>query len=262
MLSLCTLFSGSSGNCVLISDGHTNLLVDCGVSGKRITAALEQLGVDPRSLDAVLVTHEHSDHTNSVGIMHRRFGIDIYANELTWRAVELVAGRYDERALHLFTGRFCIGDIEVQPFAIPHDAAQPVGYSFYAENKKITIATDIGHVSEELYDQIAGSDIALIEANHDVEMLKMGPYPYPLKRRILSDRGHLSNESAGELCARLAKGGTRKLLLGHLSQQNNLPEIAYQTVKNHLEQARAELGGDVSLEVAPRYTSSALCVAG
>lgn len=249
MLELCTLFSSSSGNCVYVSDGETRLLVDCGVSGKRIESGLKGIGVKPEEIHGVLLTHEHSDHITSVGILHRRYGWNIYANNLTWKAAESVVGKIDSSCLHFFCNPFQIGGIEVSPFSIPHDAADPVGYRFSKGDSCVTVATDLGIITPEVEENLKGSDVVLLEANHDEEMLKMGPYPYSLKRRILHHLGHLSNENAGKLCVRLAKSGTKEILLGHLSKQNNIPELAYQTVVSYLQE-HAMLG-QVKIEVAP-----------
>lgn len=254
MLELCTLFSGSSGNCVYVSDGETRLLVDCGVSGKRIESGLRRIGVEPGAVNGVLLTHEHSDHIASVGILHRRYGWNIYANRLTWQAAEPAVGRCDPSCLHFFCGDFQIGQVDIAPFAIPHDAASPVGYRFCRGGACVTVATDLGVITPEVEQQLMGSDVVLLEANHDEEMLRAGPYPYPLKRRILSNTGHLSNENAGRLCARLAREGTREFLLGHLSAHNNLPELAYQTVASVLQEHR--LLEQVRIQIAPRDSVS------
>lgn len=250
MLKLRPLFSGSTGNCTLIEGGQTRLLVDCGISGKRIEQALAAIDVDPTSITALLLTHEHSDHIQSVGVLHRRYGFPVYINRATWQAVQPTIGRYQEDAISLFDASFCVQDVEVQPFSIPHDAADPVGYTFFYQGQKGSIATDIGVASEELIAQLAGSETVLLEANHDVEMLKAGPYPYSLKQRILSNRGHLSNDSAAQICCRLVKANTRHIILGHLSRYNNLPALAYQTVCTELQSIGAQVGSDLTLTVA------------
>lgn len=260
MLELCTLFSGSSGNCVYVSDGKTRLLVDCGVSGKKIETGLQEIGVNPREIDGVLMTHEHSDHIASVGILHRRYHWDIYANSLTWEAAESVVGKVDPSCLHFFCNSFQVGEICVTPFSIPHDAADPVGYCFQKGTSRVTVATDLGIITPELQCCLMGSDVILLEANHDEEMLKMGPYPYSLKRRILGNSGHLSNENAGNLCACLAKSGTKEILLGHLSIHNNIPELAYQTVLSVLQEHG--LPEEVTVRVAPREGASFRYVVG
>lgn len=251
MLRLCPLYSGSSGNCIFVENGQTRLLVDCGVSGKKIEQALLAHGIAPDSINAVLVTHEHSDHIKSVGIIHRKTGAEIYANLGTFEAFEGSIGKYDESAVHIFEGTFSVGDIEVKPFSVPHDAADPVGYVFSDGVRKASVCTDIGHVTEEISKKVFGSDVVLLEANHDVEMLKAGPYPYSLKERILSNRGHLSNENAGVMCKKLIEHGTKDIILGHLSMQNNNPDLAYLTVKSVLEEGGITLA-DCRLSVAPR----------
>lgn len=251
MLRLCSLYSGSSGNCIFVEDGQTRLLVDCGVSGKKIEQALSSHGIDLKSINAALVTHEHSDHVQSVGIIHRKSGADIYANEGTFCAFEGSIGRYNEASVKIFDGKFNIGDIEITPFSIPHDAADPVGYTFSDGIKKLSVCTDIGYVTDEISKNVMGSDVVLLEANHDVEMLKSGPYPYPLKKRILSDKGHLSNENAGVLCRELIEHGSKDIILGHLSMHNNHPDLAYVTVKSVLEEGGIKVS-DCRLSVASR----------
>lgn len=260
MLELCTLFSGSDGNCAYISDGETRLLVDCGVSGKKIENGLKQIGVRPDQINGVLVTHEHNDHIASVGILHRRFGWKLYANEGTWRAAESAVGAVDDSCLYLFDQPFQIGQIRIVPFSVPHDAADPVGFRFFQQNSSVTVATDLGIVTPEVEQNLLGSDVVLLESNHDEEMLKMGPYPYSLKRRILGDSGHLSNENAGKLCVRLAEHGTKKFLLGHLSHRNNIPELAYQTVVSVFRECAVP--GQVDIRVAPRDRNSVRYTAG
>lgn len=254
MVGFCSLYSGSSGNAIFVAGESGKILIDCGVSGKRIAASLTHIGIDPSEIDAILVTHEHRDHICGVGVMSRRYNIPIYANENTWIGMENIIGKISADNQKVFdTGRdFYIKDICVRPFAIPHDAAEPVGYNFYINNKKVTLATDIGHINKELLTCLEGSEMILIESNHDVEMLKAGSYPYPLKQRILSDKGHLSNETAGKLAAYLASVGTTKVLLGHLSKENNFPQLAYQTVYNALEEKNIKVGKDLLLDVVDR----------
>lgn len=232
---MCSLYSGSSGNCIYVESGSTSLLVDCGVSGKKIETALNTIGVDVKKINAILLTHEHSDHVCSAGIMHRKTGAPIFANESTLSAVECDLGKVSDGGICTFDGNFVVGDIEITPFAIPHDAASPVGYSFSDGLKKASIATDIGHMTEHVLDNITGSNIVLLEANHDVDMLLSGPYPYELKKRILSDIGHLSNENAGLTCVKLLNNGTTDIILGHLSAHNNHPDLCYVTVRSVLE---------------------------
>lgn len=261
MIKFCSLFSGSSGNSLYIEANGTKILIDAGLSGKRIIHALNSIGEQPSEISAVLVTHEHSDHIRGVGILSRKFNIPVYANEKTWNAMGTQIGPINADNMRCFTTgkEFEIGNLCIKPFPIPHDASEPVGFNFFAENKKVTTATDIGHITKEVLESLIESDLVLLESNHDIEMLKVGPYPWPLKRRILGDRGHLSNEMAGKVAVHMAKRGTRKFLLGHLSKENNFPELAYQTVYNALSEQKIKVGSDVTLEVAMRdYTGSVI----
>jgi len=254
MIKFCSLYSGSSGNSLFISSGNTRLLVEAGLSGKKIIEALCSIGEKPSEINAILVSHEHIDHIKGAGILSRRFNLPIYASEGTWRAMERMIGPVLESNKVIFSSYrpFQIGDITVTPFPIPHDANEPVGYSFYASGKKVTIATDIGHISMDLLNNFTDSDLLLLESNHDVEMLKIGPYPWPLKKRIASEHGHLSNDAAGEVVAYLAQKGTKNFILGHLSKENNFPELAYQTVCNVLYEKCLQAGADIAVDVALR----------
>lgn len=254
MIRFCSLFSGSSGNCIYIESKHARILIDAGLSGKRIIEALCSIGVNPSELSAILVSHEHSDHTRGVGILSRKFNVPIYANEGTWRGMEHEVGpvRAENRQEFLTGTEFVLKDVAVRPFRIPHDANDPVGFNFFIDNKKITTATDIGHMNMELLNCLLMSDAILLESNHDVEMLRIGPYPWSLKKRILGDHGHLSNEMAGKVVAYMAEKGTKKFLLGHLSKENNFPELAYQTVSNALLEKKIDAANDIHLEVALR----------
>lgn len=259
MFSFCSLVSGSSGNCLLVQNDSTKILIDCGVSGKNAAALLAQTGVDIGEIDAVLVTHEHMDHVSGVGVLSRRHRIPVYANEKTWRAMPSSVGQVPHECVKVIREpQFAVGTLEISSFSTPHDAASPCGYAICSDNKKITVATDTGHIDRQLSSQFKDSDFAFIEANHDVHMLLNGTYPEQLKRRILSDFGHLSNQGAGELAAVLVQNGTRKIMLGHLSNQNNIPHLALQTVSETLQQLGIQPGQDVSLGVAERYLPSPL----
>lgn len=254
MIKFCSLFSGSSGNAIFLGTDKTKILIDAGVSGKRIMEALVSIGENPSELSAVLVSHEHSDHIKGAGIISRRLDIPIYANEGTWKAMEGQIGPVSLKNKRYFnTGiEFEINEICIKPFPMPHDASEPVGFSFFTENKKVTVSTDIGHISEELLDCMEMSDLILLESNHDLEMLRVGRYPWWLKKRIMGENGHLSNEVAGKTVAYLADRGTRRFLLGHLSKENNFPELAYQTVLNALDEKQIRVGTDVTLDVVLR----------
>jgi len=254
MVRFCSLFSGSSGNCIFVSDEKTRILIDVGLSGVRIIEALNSIGESPSDISAILITHEHSDHTKGVGILSRKFNIPIYANNGTWGGMRRELGKLNPDNIKVFDTNieFMVGDIGVKPFTIPHDAAEPVGYSFHIGNKKVTSATDIGHMNNTLLGELKNSDLLLLESNHDIEMLKVGPYPYYLKQRILSNHGHLCNEMAGKVVSYLAEQGTKRFVLGHLSKENNFPELAYQTSLNALVEKGIEVGREVTLEVASR----------
>ena len=254
MIRVCPLFSGSSGNAVFVSNQKTKLLVDAGLSGKRIEAALAQIEVSAKELSAILVTHEHTDHIQGVGVMARRYHLPVYATEKTWQAMGRAIGALEESQMQVVhpSRPLAIRDFEVVATSIPHDAADPVAYTLFAEGKKVSVATDIGYVEEALIEQLSGSHLVVMEANHDVEMLRDGNYPYPLKQRILSDRGHLSNEAAGELAVRLVQSGTAHIVLGHLSLENNLPERAFDTVYRALANGGVVPGLEMTLEVAKR----------
>jgi len=251
----CPLFSGSSGNSLFCQYGNTRLLIDAGKPGRQIEEALRSIGVDPATLSGVLITHEHSDHIHGAGIISRKYQLPLYATPGTWCAMESKIGKIGPGLRReIQAGRdFYLGDIGVVPFAIPHDAADPVGYRLFGGNLSISTATDLGHFSRFVYDQIAGSDLILLESNHDPDMLRANPhYNAQLKARILGDHGHLSNESCAEALLRLIAAGTGTVLLGHLSGENNTPELARQVSSKTLLREGIEPGRDVQLSVAMR----------
>lgn len=253
-MKLCSLSSGSKGNAILVYTQQTKVLVDCGISGKALEACLKKIGLSPAELNAIVVTHEHSDHTKGVGVAMRRFDLPVYANSGTWAAMVDDLGKLNEENIKIFKGTegFEIGDIGIQPFEIPHDAAQPVGYRFESGGGSAAVATDIGALNEGLFRAIRGCRTVLLEANHDVNLLEIGSYPFPLKRRIRGALGHLSNDEAGLAAVWLTKLGTEQILLGHLSEENNYPGLALQTVQNALAEQDIRIGRDVLLDVATR----------
>lgn len=254
MSKFCTLFSGSSGNCTFISDGKTNLLVDAGVSASRICAALAEIGYTPYDIDGILLTHEHRDHVAGVSILSRNYSIPVYANVGTMEKTLAITGWIFDDYIHTFKSneKFAVGDIEVFSFSIPHDTIDPVGYTFRFDGKYYSVATDIGHVTESILKHLCKSEAVLIESNHDVQMLKDGPYPYYLKQRILGERGHLSNENAAHLAAQLVKWGTKRIALGHLSEKNNTPERVFDVTAECFTCNDIKIGTDVILSVAPK----------
>lgn len=258
MIEIYSLLSGSSANSTLITDGKTHILIDCGTSGKRIFDALKRIDVTPEMIDAILVSHEHTDHTKGVGVLARKLKIPVYATKGTHRFLN--AGAIDEKQIKTVTTdiTFGIGDIEITPFRIPHDAAEPCAYTFVKEGEKSTVVTDIGHVNNYMMNYMCGSKNIILESNHDIDMLRFGEYPYPLKQRILSDVGHLSNALAAQTALELVKSGTEHILLGHLSDKNNIPEVAQMETYNLLRDNGIEIDRDVTLQVASRYDITAI----
>ena len=240
-MRIVTFASGSTGNCSLITEGRTNILIDAGISMRRTLAALETLGLTPRDLCGVLITHEHSDHISGLPMLVKHYGVKVFAPKAL---CGVLAGMKPQITNNLNCmpedDKAELGGIAVSCFRTPHDAAYSVGYRFEGENI-IAYATDTGSISDELVRGLEGAELALIEANHDVEMLKTGPYPYYLKQRIISPRGHLSNNDSGKLALHLAKSGTRHIILGHLSRENNTPELAYNTVNDAVSTETAEI---------------------
>ena len=254
-LEFCTIASGSSGNCTYIGSDHTKILIDAGISGKKIEEGLAELKLTGEAIDALFITHEHADHIKGAGILSRRFDIPVFATAETWAAMEGTLGKIaPSNKRIIYADEVCaVNDICVKPFAIPHDAAEPVGYTIFAGEKKITLATDIGHVTDTIRESIEGSDLLLLEANHDIEMLKRGGYPWHLKQRILGEKGHLSNGAAGELLAEVMSGKMKYVFLGHLSDENNDPHLAYETVEGILRKKQIEVGTHLRMDMASRF---------
>lgn len=250
-MKLIPLYSGSSGNSSLIIAGKSKILIDAGMTGKAITSALSELNVIPGEISAILVTHDHIDHTKGVGVLSRRYDLPVYANAGTWDAMHGIIGEISQRNTRVFNTNedFYIGDINITPFKTPHDARESVGFTLAHIGRKLLYATDIGCVRDELIANAVESNLAFIEANHDIEMLKCGPYPYQLKQRILSDKGHLSNDNCAKLLIKLHALGIRAAILAHLSNENNTPELAFNTVTDILE---ANSIRDMKLCVAQR----------
>ena len=237
-MELCSIASGSSGNCIYVGTDATHLLVDVGISGKRTECGLNSIGQSLSNMDGILITHEHTDHINGLGVLSRKYHIPIYATKRTIEAIKNTSslGKIDS---DLFIPikpdeTFWIKDIAVEPMHTSHDAVDPVAYRMRYGNKKIAIATDLGTYNEYTVECLKGMDLLFLEANHDVNMVQVGPYPYQLKRRILGDRGHLSNELSGRLLKCLAHDKLQGVVLGHLSKDNNFPELAYETVRIEL----------------------------
>jgi len=224
-MKVFNLTSGSSGNSTYVETGGSKILVDCGISAHRAASQLRSIEVDPDSIDSILLTHEHIDHSRGIFTFARRHNVPLYVNFSTLSAVK---GNMKKVDIHYFkTGcRFTLGDLDILPFHTYHDAADPVGFRFFNDEGDIVIATDTGKYSDSLVENISGSKILMLEFNHDIDMLVNGPYPQYIKERILGDKGHLSNDMAVELVEKLDSNTIEALLLGHLSRTNNLPELA------------------------------------
>lgn len=263
-MRLCSIASGSSGNCIYTGSDNTHLLVDAGISAKRIEAGLKELQVEGGDIQGLLITHEHSDHIKGVGVLARRYGFPIYATEGTLEQMKNMdsLGAVDDSLYHVIHAdeEFRIGDVDIEPFRISHDAAEPVAYRFRCGDKSAAIATDMGYYNDYIVEHLQNLDVLLLEANHDIQMLQVGPYPYPLKQRILGNRGHLSNESAGRLLCRVLHDHMKKIYLGHLSKENNYAELAYETVRLEIQLDPVSYSpGDFDIQVASRDCCSGVC---
>lgn len=259
---ICSFSSGSRGNCSLVTNGSTNVLVDAGISFSRLKRCLASLDLSVDDLDGVVITHEHTDHVCGLETLSQY--VPVYAHERTAAAIEKRSGKSLQNLALVknYDLGFEVGDVSVVPFRLPHDAAYPLGYSFYYNGKKICVATDIGHITDGIVKNLSGSNVVLLEANHDVEMLKHGKYAEVLKRRILSDTGHLSNDSASEAVCRVLSDKLERIVLGHLSQENNLATLAYKTVADGMKSKGAIADKDIMLEVATQSTATELFLIG
>ncbi|MBP3489556.1 MAG: MBL fold metallo-hydrolase [Roseburia sp.] len=256
-MELCSIASGSSGNCICVGTDECHLLVDAGISGKRIEAGLNSIDLKTEEMQGILITHEHGDHIAGLGVLARRYGLPLYATAGTIEAIKRTAsvGKIDEtlfREVHAGE-EFVVGDMTIEPVAISHDAAEPVAYKMTQPGKAMAVMTDLGKYDDNIVKKLKNLDVLLLEANHDVHMLQVGSYPYPLKQRILGERGHLSNELSGRLLGEVLHDHFKTVVLGHLSKENNYEELAYETVR--LEVTLGEnpyRGDDFPMYVAKR----------
>ena len=251
----CSVCSGSSANAIYIEIDNEAVLIDAGCNAKYLTEFLQSVGSSYDRIKAVFVTHEHSDHIAGAGVMCRKYHIPVYATEQTWAAMDGKVGAVPPGLRRTFDKRedFYLGQVGVVPFAIPHDAADPVGYRLYGGGVSISTATDLGHFSRRVLDAVAGSSMVLLESNHDPDMLRANPhYSSYLKQRILGNRGHVSNQACAEALLQLVDSGVHHVILGHLSGENNLPELALRTSERRAEEAGLHLGRDLSIDLAWR----------
>jgi phosphoribosyl 1,2-cyclic phosphodiesterase len=248
-LRYSVLASGSTGNAIYIATEKTKILVDAGMTGKQLESLFQNIGENPQDLQAIFVTHEHSDHVKGLGVMARRYGIPVYANANTWTEIDRLCGKIDiEQKFHFEREKSLqFGDIEIESYGVSHDAIEPMAFCFYHQGKKLSLSTDMGYVSEKIKGTLRESDAIIFESNHDIEMVRMCAYPWNIKRRILSDVGHLSNEASGEALAEIIHDRTKKVYLAHLSKDNNMRDLARMTVHQILEQRGIEVGQALKL---------------
>ena len=253
MLNFCSLYSGSSGNSLFVETENTKVLIDAGMSCKKIEEGLQSIEIDPSSIDAILVTHEHSDHVKGLGTISKKFDIPVYSTQKTFDTMPIQTEKLKEKNIKIInpSEKFSINDLEIQPFSIPHDAADPCGFNISKNSsQQISIATDIGHMTKSIVNMLEGSQFILLESNYDTEVLKCCAYPYKLKTRIASDIGHLSNTMAGKTISYLLKNGNLSTaMLGHLSKESNFPELAYRTV---IDEIISNNNDNFNLSVASR----------
>ncbi len=262
-MRLLSIASGSSGNCIYVGDDTTHILIDAGISGKRIEAGLSEAGISGKDLDAVFVTHEHVDHISGLGVLARKFDVPIYSTRGTIAGISVCrsVGDIDGQLFQEIrkNENISIGSLMVQALPISHDAAEPVCFKVFNDTSTIAVATDMGYYTEDMVESLKGLDAILLEANHDVNMVQVGPYPYYLKQRILGKKGHLSNESAGRLLSEIVHDDLKHIFLGHLSKENNLPQLAHEAVRLEITMGENPYNAsDFDIQVARRSEPSML----
>jgi phosphoribosyl 1,2-cyclic phosphodiesterase len=237
-LRFSILASGSTGNATVVANDDVKVLIDAGLSAKKIEQLLQEREVSAKDFDAILVTHEHSDHIKGLGAIARKFDLPIYANEKTWEELNKQIGEIAEDKQRVIEtgGMLALGSLTIESYGISHDAAEPVGYCFYDGEEKLSLATDLGYMSSKVKEQIQASDVLILEANHDIELLRMGRYPWNIKRRILSDLGHLSNVAAGDGLSEIMDSRLKRVYLAHLSRDHNMMDLARMTVGDILQE--------------------------
>lgn len=256
MLECCSLYSGSTGNSFFVQNDDTKILIDVGVSCKKIEDALLKLNICINDINGILITHEHIDHTKCLGTLSSKYNIPVYTNKKTWNSIGETKLKINPDNINHFKNmeEFTIGSLKIFPFSTPHDAADPCGFNISYKNKKITIATDLGHITSDIMKRFENSSCLMIESNYDPDILKFSSYPYNLKQRISGPNGHLPNFIAGKTIAELSNQGLKDVLLIHLSKENNFPELAYKTVSEEL--SKFNILDSINLNVAPRNDPS------
>ena len=260
-MRVCSIASGSSGNCIYIGDEATHILVDTGISKKRIEEGLSALDIKGDELNGILITHEHIDHVQGLGVFCRKYDVPVYATGGTIAGIRRLKslGKLPEGLFHeiKIDENFQIGDMQIQPFAISHDANEPSGYRLENGRKAAAVATDLGKYDDYIVENLKNLNAVVLEANHDIHMLEVGPYPYPLKQRVMGDKGHLSNELSGRLLCDILHDNLQSVVLGHLSKENNYAELAYETVKLEISMGDNPYSGEeIPIIVAKRDTIS------
>lgn len=248
-MKISILASGSTGNATYIETPKSKVLVDAGLSGKKIEELMNSIGRTLKDVDSLLVTHEHSDHIKGVGVLARRYGMNIYANQGTWDAMSAKIGKVPLEQKHIFDmGKtLSIGDVDIESFGVSHDAAEPQFYELHHGKSSFAIVTDTGYVPDSVAGVINNAEAYLFECNHDTEMLRMGPYSWSLKQRIMSDTGHLSNDDGAAALMDVLGNNTKKIFLGHLSQENNVKALAHVTVEDIMKEHDLAVGHDFEI---------------
>ena len=264
-MRILSIASGSSGNCIYAGTDDTNILIDAGISNKKIEEGLREAGISGSNIDAVCITHEHSDHIKGIGVLARKYNLPIYGTKATLEAVQsdISTGSVPRELFHVIhpDDEFRVGSVTLHPFHIYHDAADPVGYRVTDGKSAFAVATDLGHYDDYIISNLENLNAIILEANHDIHMLEAGSYPYRLKRRILSDSGHLSNENCGRLICRILNDDLKYILLGHLSKENNYPDLAFEAVRCEIAQDECPYSPDeLQIIVAKRDTPSELYI--
>ena len=253
-MKFCNLASGSRGNCTIISSDRATVMVDDGLNIRTLSERAREANIDLRKIDAILITHEHTDHVKGVSALVKKYSIPVYCHRESRKGLDAAVSPYvfdcDMDA------PFEIGDICVTPFRLPHDSNYNLGYGLSDGRKKIAIATDLGYMNDAILDNLTDSDLVMLESNHDREMLRTGSYPFMLKQRIMGKNGHLSNDECAESIAKLAARGTKHFVLSHLSQDTNTPELAFECTAKALENARFVEGADVYVDTAMQYKAT------
>ena len=262
MAKIYPLFSGSKGNSYYITSSGRGILIDAGRSARQIEKALSDNSIDPKSIEGIFVTHEHSDHIRGVRVLASKYGINVYATQGTLQSMEMSGNLSPEKfSSYIINSGAEAAGMRIKPFRISHDCAEGVGYTVEtSDGRKVALATDTGLITEEIKHAVKGSDVIVIESNHDVNMLLNGSYPYILKRRILSSKGHLSNESCSEFLPEFVRSGATRFLLAHLSRENNMPQIALQSARCVLSGYNMKENLDYTINAAKEITDGSCII--